>query len=106
MILREQGSGTRDIFEQALYNQNLSVKDFKNKIEIANMNAIKELCHKNIGITFMYHEAVKKEISEGLLKTIPIQDFNINHPFNFVYLKDSTDKSQIEYWFERIVKLR
>ncbi|MDF2822401.1 MAG: hypothetical protein K0R15_2849 [Clostridiales bacterium] len=29
LILREPGSGTRDILEQALYNQNLSIKDFK-----------------------------------------------------------------------------
>jgi len=106
LILREPGSGTRDILEQALYNQNLSVRDFKRRIEIGNMNAIKELCHQNIGITFMYREAVKKEISQGYLKEIPIRNFNISHPFSFVYLKDSLDKSQIEYWFERIIQLR
>ena len=106
LILREPGSGTRDILEQALYNQNLSIKDFKRKIEIGNMNAIKELCHQNIGITFMYREAIKKEISGGYLKEIPIRNFNISHPFNFVYLKDCPDKSQIEYWYEKIIYLR
>ncbi|MGI6686409.1 MAG: LysR family transcriptional regulator [Bacillota bacterium] len=106
LILREPGSGTRDILEQALYNQNLSVNDFKRKIEIGNMNAIKELCHQNIGITFMYREAVKKEISQGYLKEIPIRNFNISHPFSFVYLKNCPDKSQIEYWFEKIIHLR
>lgn len=106
IILREPGSGTRDILEQALYNQNLSIKDFKRKIEIGNMNAIKELCHQNIGITFMYREAIKKEISGGYLKEIPIRNFNISHPFNFVYLKNCPDKSQIEYWFDKIISLR
>ncbi len=106
LILREEGSGTRDILEQALYNQNLSIKDFNKRIEIANMNAIKELCHKNLGITFMYQEAVKKELSQGYLRKIPIANFNINHPFNFVYLKDCPDQSQIEYWYEKIVHLR
>jgi DNA-binding transcriptional LysR family regulator len=106
LILREPGSGTRDILEQALYNQNLSIKDFKRKIEIGNMNAIKELCHQNIGITFMYREAVKKEISQGYLKEIPIRNFNISHPFNFVFLKNCPDKVQIEHWFDRIVYLR
>lgn len=106
LILRETGSGTRDILEQALYNQNLSVKDFKRIIEVGNMNVIKELCHQNIGITFMYREAVKKEISIGYLKEIPIRNFNIIHPFSFVYLKNCPDKSQIDYWFERIIHLR
>ena len=106
LILREPGSGTRDILEQALYNQNLSINDFKREIQITNMNVIKELCHQNMGITFMYREAVKKEISNGYLKEIHIRNFNINHPFNFVYLKDSPDKSQIEYWYKKIVSLR
>jgi DNA-binding transcriptional LysR family regulator len=73
LILREPGSGTRDILEQALYNRNLSIKDFKRKIEIGNMNAIKELCHQNIGITFMYREAVKKELSGDISKKFPLQ---------------------------------
>ena len=106
LILRERGSGTRDILEQALYNQNLSTKDFRRNIEIGNMNAIKELCHQDIGITFMYREAVKKEISQGYLKEIPVKNFNVSHPFNFVYLKDTPDKSQIEYWFDKIMDLR
>lgn len=106
LILRESGSGTRDILEHALYNQNLGINDFKRKIEIGNMNAIKVLCHQNIGITFMYKEAVKKEIEEGYLKEIPIRHFNITHPFNFVYLKNSPDKAHIEYWFEKIIHLR
>ena len=106
LILREPGSGTRDILEQALYNKNLSIKDFRRIIEIGNMNVIKELCHKDIGITFMYREAIKSELSQGYLKEISIKDFNITHPFNFVYLKDCPDKAQIEYWFERIVHLR
>ncbi|NLV89237.1 MAG: LysR family transcriptional regulator [Tissierellia bacterium] len=106
LILREPGSGTRDILEQALYNKNIGVKDFKRKIEIGNMNAIKELCHQNIGITFMYREAAKKELLQGYLKEIPIEDLNISHPFNFVYLKDSLNRDHIEYWYERIVDLR
>lgn len=106
LILREPGSGTRDILEQALYNQNLNVKDFKRIIEIGNMNAIKELCHRNIGITFMYREAVKKELSKGYLKEIPIRNFKISHSFSFVYLKNCPDKAQIEGWFDKIVSLR
>jgi len=106
LILREPGSGTRDILEQALYNKNIGVKDFKRKIEIGNMNAIKELCHQNIGITFMYREAAKKELLQGYLKEIPIEDLNISHPFNFVYLKDSLNRDHIEYWYERIVDLK
>lgn len=106
LIIREKGSGTRDIFEQTLYNQNLNVEDFKRIIEIGNMNAIKEMCHHNMGITFMYREAVKKELAAGYLKELTINDFSITHPFSFVFLKNSLDKNQLAYWFEKIMTLR
>lgn len=106
LILREPGSGTRDVLERALYNQNLSIRDFKRRLEIGNMNAIKNLCHENVGITFMYKEAAKKELLEGHLKEISIRNFNITHPFSFVYLKNCPDKNQIEYWYNKIMVLR
>ncbi|MDF2948578.1 MAG: LysR family transcriptional regulator [Sedimentibacter sp.] len=106
LILREPGSGTRDVLERALYNQNLSIRDFKRRIEIGNMNAIKNLCHENVGITFMYKEAAKKELLEGHLKEISIRNFNITHPFSFVYLKNCPDKNQIEYWYNKIMVIR
>ena len=106
LILREPGSGTRDILEQALYNQNLSIRSFKRLIEIGNMNAIKNLCHENVGITFMYREALHKELLQGYLKEIHIKDFNITHPFSFVYLENSPDKENIGYWFEKFTSLR
>lgn len=106
LILREPGSGTRDILEQALYNQNLHIDDFTGRTQITNMNVIKALCHQNMGITFMYREAVKEELATGYLVEIPLVNFNIQHPFNFVYLKDAPDKQQIESWFETIMRLR
>lgn len=106
LILRELGSGTRDVLEQALYNQNLSIGSFKRRIEVGNMNAIKKLCHENVGITFMYREAIRNEIAMGYLKEISICNFSVFHPFSFVYLKNCPDKTQIEYWFNKFITLR
>lgn len=106
LIIREVGSGTRDILEQSLYNQNLSVDDFNRTIEIGNMNAIKELCRHNKGVTFMYQEAVKNEFESGHLTEIPIKNFSISHPFSFVYLKNSPDIIQLNDWFKKIKSLR
>ncbi len=106
LILREKGSGTRDILESALYNQNLSINSFNRKIEIGNMHAIKNLCHENIGITFMYKEACKKELADGFLKQISIRNFDVTHSFSFVYLKNCPDKAQIEYWYNKIIAIR
>lgn len=99
IILRETGSGTRDIFEQGLYEHNLSVKSFSEVCEVGNLNAIKHLTAQNFGITFIYHAAVKEELEKGVLKEIFIDDFNIQHEFSFVYLKNTLHRQEYEEWF-------
>jgi DNA-binding transcriptional LysR family regulator len=92
LIVREEGSGTRDIFEKNLQRQNLSVNDFSNVIEIGNINAIKCLVQNNIGITTLYEAAVKDEIENGALQKIEIEDLQKNHDFYFIWRKNSAFK--------------
>ncbi|RAK06504.1 DNA-binding transcriptional LysR family regulator [Halanaerobium saccharolyticum] len=100
LILRENGSGTREILEQILYTNNLSQKSFANKLEIGNLNAIKELVAKNRGISFIYQAAAKKELANNLISDLKIIDFNIKREFNFVYLKNSIFEDQYHKYFK------
>lgn len=54
IIIREEGSGTRGIFEQFLSENSFSLEFFKKKITINNFNLIKELVSANCGISFVY----------------------------------------------------
>lgn len=99
LLLRESGSGTREILEQILYGKNLNIDSFKNIIEFGNMNAIKELVAHNQGIAFMYKVAVQQELSYGSLCEINIEDFKFTREFNFVYLKNSIFEDKYLQWF-------
>lgn len=89
LIIREIGSGTRDIFEKNLERQNLTLNDFDKVIEIGNINAIKYLVKNNNGITSLYEIAVKDELENGTLKKIEIDDLQKNHDFYFIWRKNS-----------------
>ena len=89
LILRERGSGSRKILEQALFEKNLTLESFRDIIEIGNIAAIKELVKNGTGITFVYKAAVEKELIKGELAKIEIEDFNLKREFNFVYLQNS-----------------
>ena len=104
IILREKGSGTRNIFEQILYEQNLSLESLRHSIEIGNMKVIKDLVEENFGISFLYKESVKEELNNGNLKEIKIKNFDINREFNFVYLKGSLHKDEYTNWFDYFIK--
>ncbi|MDF2612058.1 MAG: LysR family transcriptional regulator, partial [Lachnospiraceae bacterium] len=53
IIIREKGSGTREILEKNLEARNLGVEDFRHTVEIGGMNAIKSLVESGCGITFL-----------------------------------------------------
>lgn len=100
LILREKGSGTRDIFEQALLENNLSCGSFSHVTEVGSIAAIKELVAKNFGITFLYKIACDGDISAGRLVPLRINGFEIRREFNFVYLKESVHSEKYLAWFK------
>ncbi len=89
IIIREKGSGTREILENYLETRNMGIEDFRNHIEIGGINAIKSLVETGCGITFVYEAAVKKELKSGLLKEIMLEDFQVYHDFAFIWNKGS-----------------
>ena len=89
LILRERGSGTREIFENILQENNYSLHAFEKMIEIGNMAAIKKMVSNGLGITFLFEVAGKEEIEARNLSVIHIPGFSEQREFNFVLLKNS-----------------
>ncbi|WP_066687292.1 LysR family transcriptional regulator [Christensenella intestinihominis] len=89
IIVREAGSGTREILERYLEGRNLMLEDFRNFVEVGNIDAIKSLVRTNCGITFLYEAAVRRELREGSLREIPLEGFSITHDLTFIWRKGS-----------------
>ena len=89
MIIREAGSGTREILEKYMEGRNFKIQDFNNLTEISNISAIKSLVKEGCGITFLYEAAVREELKEGSLEMIPLKDFNVSHDLTFIWRRNS-----------------
>jgi len=89
IIVRENGSGTRKIFEENLETRNLVIGDFSYVVEIGGMNAIKSMVLAGCGITFLYEAAVRNELESGFLRRIILNDFQVSHDFSFIWNKGS-----------------
>lgn len=89
LIVREPGSGTREIFEKYLESNNSQINDYSNIAEINNITAIKYLVRQGCGITFLYEAAVKDELEQGTLKRIHPKDFKVDHDFTFIWRRNS-----------------
>lgn len=87
LIIREQGSGSREILENVLGSRNHTFGSFKSVMEIGDIGITKELLKAGSGVTFLYEMAVKQELEEGSLREIVISDFHVCHEFALVWLK-------------------
>lgn len=89
LLVREEGSGTREVLERCLDAQNFSIHDFDKVMEVGSLQTIRELTKAGCGITFLYETAVQDELKEGTLKRIPLKSFEISHEFNFIWRRGS-----------------
>lgn len=100
IIVREEGSGTREILERYLRQYSLGLASFAHESTISNFAAIKELVMDNAGITFLYRPVAEAELVDSRLKLLQIEDFDLKREFNFVLPKNSLFKEDYFGFFE------
>ncbi|MGI6630227.1 MAG: LysR substrate-binding domain-containing protein [Bacillota bacterium] len=85
IIMREKGSGTREIFEEALkrFDVNYCV-DF----ELGNTEAIKKAVEANLGVSCISRRCVEKEARDGKIVIRRLKGLRIMREFHLIYHKD------------------
>ena len=98
LILREPGSGTRRLLEQAVGDLGYSLDSFRRVISLSSFNLITALLLGE-GITFAYAPVARSR--EGLA-TFSVADMQIQGQFNFVYCCEDTAMGQIRRLFPEL----
>ncbi|MEW9095918.1 MAG: LysR family transcriptional regulator [Clostridiaceae bacterium] len=88
LIFREKGSGVRKNIEDRLSSQDIKTEDLNIIYEFNSMEAIKASVISGKGISFIPELTIKKELREGSLKTIEIEDFEIVSDYYAAYKSD------------------
>lgn len=89
LLVREDGSGSKEILERFLFEQGYSFDAFAGVSAVNSIHVLKELVKNGCGITFLYEIAVKNELAEGSLAVIPLKGFPLIHEFHFIWRKNS-----------------
>lgn len=84
-ILREPGSGTRAIFEQALQHHQLEPRV---RLELEHTEAIKRAVESGLGISCISRLALKEAFRRGSLAPIHTPDLDLRRRFQFLWHKD------------------
>lgn len=83
LILREEGSGTREILRQLLTNRNRSFSDFRRVTTISSFGLAAKIIAKGMGITFAYKAVMEHD--KGLAE-FKVKGWKTERDFNYVYL--------------------
>ena len=92
LIVRERGSGTRRLLEQAITDRGYSLDSFHSCSSISNFSVICELVAKNGAITFAYEPIANSSVN---LATFTVEDMQIQGEFNFVYTNSRIGKEKV-----------
>jgi DNA-binding transcriptional LysR family regulator len=92
-ILREKGSGAREIIEQEFRRAGVSLM---HTMELGSMEAIKKAVAANLGISIVSSRAVTLEVMIGSLCAVRLSDLDLRHSIFIVYLRDNPLSSAVE----------
>ncbi|MCA0174540.1 selenium metabolism-associated LysR family transcriptional regulator [Bacillus sp. RAR_GA_16] len=84
-ILREQGSGTRQVIEEKLRQNHLNPSKLNVVMELENTESIKSAVETGMGISIISRAAVQKELRLKTLKPLMIQNINLSRSLFTIY---------------------
>lgn len=96
MILRLPSSATRILFDSTLRSLNDSPENYNVTVEVDNIATIKDLVHKNLGVSVLPQSACIREIRKGKLIALPIENLSMVRETRIVYNNDFTRKDALQ----------
>ncbi|MFD2612908.1 selenium metabolism-associated LysR family transcriptional regulator [Paenibacillus gansuensis] len=88
-VLREQGSGTRQVMHEALQQAGIDAGAMKIVMELGSTGAVKSAVEAGLGITILSQSSVKHELALGILRVVEIEDVQFMRKFYSIYLKST-----------------
>ncbi|MFD0959365.1 selenium metabolism-associated LysR family transcriptional regulator [Paenibacillus chungangensis] len=88
-ILREQGSGTRQVMEQQLLERGFESTALNIVMELGSTGAVKSAVEAGLGVSFLSASSIKHEAALGLIKKVKVADVTFTRQFYSIYLKSA-----------------
>lgn len=96
LIVRESGSGTRELFENTMLSRGRTLKI---KWVCNNSEAIKNAVASNMGVSVISKMAVEKELKSEKLFQVAVDNLELKRKFNIIYHKNKYRTDAMEdFW--------
>ena len=105
MIIREEGSGTREVISNYLEQQGLSLGDLNTSMELGSPESTKSAVKAALGISIISETALPKELNLGTLRAIPLNP-PMKRLFSIVYQRQQFRLRAVEEFLQFVEALR
>ena len=85
LVIRERGSGVRDMLERELVTRGVTLKPL---LTLTDNEAIKQMVISGVGAAVVSFFTVQRELANGDLVQIPLADMNIHPELSFIQRSD------------------
>jgi DNA-binding transcriptional LysR family regulator len=85
-VLREKGSGTRQVMEEELTRRGIDLERLQVVSELGSTGAVKSAVEAGLGLSILSRSSLKHELALGLLETREINGFTFRRHFYSIYL--------------------
>jgi len=86
LLMREFGSGSRRVVEQALAAAGLKSKDLRVSMELDSTEGLLSAVEAGLGVTFVSRWAVRNHIAMGTLKLARVRGLKLSRKFSMAYM--------------------
>ncbi|MBI5042481.1 MAG: LysR family transcriptional regulator [Nitrospirae bacterium] len=100
VIMREDGSGTRQMIEKHLMANKISPNNLKMPLVLGSTEAIKTAVEHGMGVSILSNWTVKKEVQFGTLRTNTFRDIRFTRNFSIVFHKRGALAATAKEFFE------
>jgi DNA-binding transcriptional LysR family regulator len=97
LILREKGSGTRAVVEEALRRKGIDVVPL---LSLASPAAIKNAVAAGLGVAIVSRLIIGPELASGQLGVVKLKDLTIHRPFHRQRMKDRRESPSVKGFLE------
>ncbi len=100
-VVREQGSGTRELFESAMVSKNAA---WNISWECSGSDGIKSAAAGGLGIGVISKRLVVKEIQDGSLSMVRVPGLDLKRNFSIAYHKNKYITDTMKLFFSLVNK--
>ncbi len=99
IIMHERGSASRNIVDEFIKKNNLTVSV---RLELSNNEAITRAVEQDLGLSLISENVVREEVAGRKLKAIPIADPSLKRKFYVIYHKDKYLSQHLQVFLQMV----